>query len=240
MPTRRLAGALLLLVALTGCAGTVTPVVTPTSFDLSAVDLDDLDRNGIEFLPGPEAMAEVIGAARAAGSVTVVGRFDERLPPPEGERDYIAGLTLTSEVRGTSDDYSATLTAGDLVGEIRVRDDVVAATGNDAFLASLAAEDGCLSTTALDSWMTVIDPIAMLESLLVATEGSPVVVSTGAVVDGTIELVISSSGGAIGTLLVAASGPPVPILLTAADSSGAGTFEFTGWGEEIALPEPDC
>lgn len=236
-----------LALALSGCSGTATPLITPTAFPLDQVQLDDLDRNGVEFLIGQDALDQVLAAARTARSVTMTGSYDELLPPPEGEREPVIGLSLDVTVAGSPNDYLAEVDAGGLVGEIRAQQGTVVARGSAEFLATLGAEGddewSCVpgGTSSLAPWQPMLDPADLLAALLTVEEGteSDLVVDTGAVVDSTVELVISSGGALIGTLIVSAVGPPLPLSLTASDTSGDATFTFEGWGDAPSLDDAD-
>ena len=241
MRASRAALVALLAVTLAGCSGTATPLATPSSFDLGAVALDDLDRNGLEYLAGADALEQVLSAARTAGTVTVTGTYDELLPPPEGEREPVPGLAISIDWSGDSGDFLASVTAGELAGDIRASGSTAVARGNAAFSdahgIAVSDEWACLDggASALEQWEPLLDPIDLIETLLEAREGSEIVVSTGAVVNDTIELAISSGSGAIGTLVVSALGPPLPVTLIGGDASGTGTFAFDDWGAATDL-----
>lgn len=247
MQRSRAAIVAVLALALSGCAGTATPVVTPTAFPLDSVKLDDLDRNGIEFLIGQDALDQVLAAARTARTVTMVGSYDELLPPPEGEREPVPGLTITVSASGSTNDYLAEVNAGGVAGEVRAQQGTVVARGSSEFLASLGTEAAegwsCVpgGTASLAPWQPLLDPAELIASLLSvdAGEETDLVVDTGAVVGDTVELVISAGGSVIGTLIVSAVGPPLPISLAASDLSGKAAFSFGGWGNELELDDAD-
>ncbi|TBN55559.1 hypothetical protein EYE40_15280 [Glaciihabitans arcticus] len=247
--------ALLLLavaVTLTGCAGSGQALVVPTNIPLDQVEIDDPARNGIEYLAGPDALDSVILASREQRWVSMVGTFTERLPAPEGERDPVNGLSVAVEVRGSSTDYEATLTAGKLSGAVRVQDDVAVARGNAAFLAqagldadavavaAAGAEWACLPTGrfAVAEWGSLLDPVGLISDLLIVEGESEISVSTGPVVDDTLSLVVGAGPGPIGSLSVSAIGAPLPTTLDAADASGLGSFTFSEWGVDPKLEEP--
>jgi hypothetical protein len=236
-----------LALALTGCAGAPTPIVTPTSFPLDQLQLDSTERNGIEFLVGQDALDQVIAAARTARTVTMTGSYDELLPPPEGQRDPVAGLSLSVTVTGSPSDYTAQVDASGVAGEVRAQQATVVARGSAEFLGTLGAvgdaEWACVpgGTASLAPWQPLLDPAGLIDTLLSVEEGAEtdLVVDTGALVGDTVELVISSGGALIGTLVVSAVGPPLPHSLIASDLSGEAIFTFDGWGEEVSLDDVD-
>lgn len=236
-----------LALVLTGCAGTVTPIITPTAFPLDQVQLDSTDRNGIEFLVGQDALDQVLAAARTARTVTMTGSYDELLPPPEGEREPVPGLSLAVSVTGSANDFLAEVDAGGLAGEIRAQQGTIVARGSDEFLAILGTEPddewACVpgGTSSLTAWQPLLDPAELIATLLTVEEGAEtdLVVDTGAVVGDTVELVISSGGSLIGTLIVSAVGPPLPLSLIASDTSGDAAFTFEGWGDELSLDDAE-
>lgn len=236
-----------LVLALSGCAGAATPLVTPTAFPLDQVELADTDRNGIEFLIGQDALDQVLAAARTARTVTMTGSYSELLPPLEGEREPVPGLQLTISVTGSPDDYAAEVDAGGVSGELRTQQGATVARGSEQFLAQLDAEaDGDWScvpggAAGLTAWQPLLDPADLIDALLSVDEGeeTDLIVDPGAVVNDTVELAISSSGALIGTLVVSAVGPPLPLSLTASDSSGEAAFTFAGWGDELSLDDVD-
>jgi len=246
--------ALLLLVAvvtLTGCAAGGPTVIVPTNIPLDQVEIDDPSRNGLEYLEGPEALDAVILASREERWVSMSGTFTERLPAPEGQNAPVNGLSIAVEVHGSSTDYEATITAGSLSGQVRVQDDIAVVQGNPAFLAqagldedavtSAGAEWVCLPTGrfGLADWQPLLDPVGLISDLLVIEGESEITVSSGAVVDDVLELVVGAGPGPIGSLSVSAVGAPLPTSLTAADASGIGAFTFSDWGDDPALDAPE-
>jgi len=246
--------ALLLLaiaVTLSGCAASGPTVVVPTNVPLDEVELDDPARNGLEFLAGPDALDAVILASREQRWVSMQGSFTERLPAPEGQRDPVNGLTVGVQVRGSSTDFEADLTAGTLEGSIRVQDDLAVARGNAAFLSSAGldadaiteagAEWACLPTGrfAVADWGSLLDPVGLISDLLVIEGESEITVSTGAVSEDVLSLVVGAGSGPIGSLEVSAVGEPLPTILNAADTSGLGEFAFSDWGVDPGLDAPE-
>ena len=240
-----LVGALATALVLAGCSGTPTPLATPTNFDLGMLELDDLDRNGLEFLPGTEALEQVIGAARAERTVTMTGTYTERIPNPDATGDPLPGLPVAVTVTGSATVYLATVTTGDVSGTMRVTGNAAVVTGNAGFLSPLglvASTDWqCVEggSGRLRDWRTLVDPARLLDTLLTPTEANGLTIGTGAVLGDTVEIVVGSGESTIGTLTVSALGRPVPSLLVAADPTGEGTFTFTGWGEDADLEPID-
>ena len=59
-----------------GCTGApAEPVPTPTFIDLEAVDVAGSERNGIQYLEGPQALGVVLDAMRSAAPVRMTGSY---------------------------------------------------------------------------------------------------------------------------------------------------------------------
>lgn len=237
--------AIAFVVGLTGCttpAGEPTPAPTPTNVDLSQVDVTDVDRNGVEYLRDRAALDALLAGMDDAGPVTVTGSFQERPDEDGGGSTRLLRIALS----GTESRFRAEIAAADVALTAVVADGRAYVTGNAAFAATLGmpeAAEGivCLASDdpRITAWAPSLSPSALLESLVSEDAGvtlEPAV--PPADVTDSVEFVIGSAGAPIGSLVVAATGPAVPLRLVAADARGDADFTFA-WGaaEEITVPE---
>lgn len=236
--------ALAAAVVLTGCTADAEPVptTTPTNVDLSQVDITDVDRNGIEYLDGGDAVDAVLAAMDDAGPVAVTGSFQER-----ADEDEAATSTRRLELafEGTDTRFRADITAADVSLRAVVVDGRAYVTG-DAGLAALIgvpeADGGivCLPSDdrRVSAWSPALSPAGLVESILgdsdavtldPATEPDPAAES--------LEFVIGSGGSPIGSLTVATTGPAVPLRLVAADPRGDIDLAFD-WSADPQIAAP--
>jgi hypothetical protein len=242
---RRVVAAIVLAttLGLTGCtaAAEPAPVPTPTNVDLSQVDVTDVDRNGVEYLSGQDVLDAVIAGMDEAGAVTAVGSFQERADEDGG------GPTRRLEVAlsGTESRFRADISAADVAVTAVVVDGRAYLTGNPSFAALLGvpeAADGLVCIAADDprvtAWAPALSPSDLLESMLGEEAGVTIEPATGPEgVGDSVEFVIGSAGSPIGSLVVATTGPAVPLRLVAADPRGDAEVTFT-WAETPAISAP--
>ncbi|RWZ53116.1 hypothetical protein ELQ90_04110 [Labedella phragmitis] len=232
---------------LSGCtaAAEPTPAPTPTNVDLSQVDVTDVDRNGVEYLSGQDALDAVLSGMDDAGAVTAVGSFQERPDEDSGGPTRRLQVSLT----GTESRFRADIAAADVAVTAVVVDGRAYLTGNPPFAALLGipeASDGLVCVAADDprvtAWAPALSPSDLLESMLGEAAGEAAGVTLEPATDpeavtDSVEFVIGSAGSPIGSLVVATTGPAVPLRLVAADPRGDAEVTFT-WGETPEVPEP--
>lgn len=216
--------------ALTGCsaAGDPQPVPTPTHLGLETLAPGDTGTNGIEHLTGADVLAESLGAIGRAEGVQFAFAFDDGsrvLRVAYDGRPGAATATITTA------DGELDLALGEESGTARGSGELGARYGLTGTAACLPVDD-----PVFVEWAGVLDLRMLLRDLTAA-----VTLRRGALVDGdpaTVDVIMESSGGVIGSLVVTAHGEPRPIRLTLADESGSAALEITGWD---AAPAPaDC
>ncbi|RWZ68329.1 hypothetical protein ELQ92_03670 [Labedella populi] len=236
--------ALAAVLGLTGCASAgaePTPLPTPTVVDLSEVDVTDVDRNGVEYLSDRAALDAVLAGMDEAGPVTVTGSFQER-PDEDGGGTRRVRIDLT----GTQSRFRAEISAADATMTAVVTDGRAYVTGNAAFAEVLGVPEAAGGVVCLPSddprittWAPSLSPSDLLESMVGEEAGVSLEPAVGPEdVTESVEFVIGAAGAPIGSLVVAATGPAVPLRLVAADTRGDADFSFV-WGEtdEVVVPE---
>ncbi|WP_423921792.1 hypothetical protein ACPEEZ_01470 [Frigoribacterium sp. 2-23] len=262
-------GAGLVIALLTGCTSGGDAVPTPDGVDLGAVQIDSGDRNGIEYVSGPQALEAVLRAVRSASSVSMTGSFTELTAPAEGTTTRQEGRTLDVVFDGVPTNYTATVTiAGVEQASVRSTGGRAAVSGDAGFAAASGLADATSGPVCVDSTDPVVtrfSPLLSPANLIAAlvggrgaggagggssggsSAGGGVTVSTGAVSSNldttgepTVQLVVNDGETTVGTLVVAATGEPYPISFTGGDATGRGSFAFARWNEKKALPGLSC
>lgn len=237
------AGALAAVLALTGCSPDAEPVptTTPTNVDLSQVDITDVERNGVEYLSGSDAVDAVLAGMDDAGPVAMTGWFQER-----ADEDG-AGPTRRLEVAfaGTDDRFRADVTAAGVSLTAVVVDGRAYLTGDAAFAALLGVPEAdggvvCLASDdrRVSAWAPAFSPSAFVESIL--GDSDAITLDPAGERDAEAEsvgYVVGSGGSPIGSLTVATAGPAVPLRLVAADPRGDVDLSFA-WGEDPQIVVP--
>ncbi|MFJ4223972.1 hypothetical protein [Microbacterium sp. NPDC089695] len=215
-------GAAMLLTGCSSGANAGEPVPTPTHVDLGAWD-EESAGNGLVLLDAASARATVLAAVREAGTATMSGTYTNG-----------AGRTLTLEVRGSSEQSVAEFTVDGATtsvviadGQAYVRPSAAAATdGLDPDAYTCVADDDA----ALTRWSSLLHPLQTLAEYTgdASTMGAPR--------DGAVDIVMGADG-TLGALRVQTEGPALPIALTRADAAGTLELEFSGWGDEVDVPD---
>jgi hypothetical protein len=232
---------------LAGCASTPPAPTAPPGLDLES--FDGADGNGLWLLDGTAAEHEILDAMRGGGPVHVQGSFTE-LVQPDPDSDPVRGRTMTVDLRGTPAAYTAALTAGAAQATVLVAEGTTRVRGNAAYAETIAAPelaDQVVCTVGTDAslerWAPLLDPAALLESLLETVELG-VAAPNGE--DETLEVVVGTDESPLGVLTVERYGAPLPREFTAADTTGDGRFTFAEWGvapdldaAATALPCPE-
>ncbi|GAA1766761.1 hypothetical protein GCM10009747_28860 [Agromyces humatus] len=232
-----IAGALLL----TACAGASTQVIATPSVGAGPAD-GQIAGNGLWLLGGIAAADEIVDAVHAAGTVRYSGAFTE-LTAGTPDTEPAPGRVLTVEFEGGRAGSSAVVTAGDQRAQIVMVDGRTYTTGNAAYAAATALGDAALgwvcsigTTSARDEWAPLLEPGALIESLL--GTGESVAVETPADGGAVVDVIVGSADAPVGILTVAREGAPLPIAFAAGDTSGDGTFSFSAWGEPVEVSAP--
>ncbi|WP_449407494.1 hypothetical protein [Microbacterium maritypicum] len=210
---------------LTGCTSKATPaepVPTPTHLDLGSWDAET-SGNGLVLLDAASARATMLAAVREAGTTTMTGTYTNG-----------AGRTLAVEVHGSSAQTVAEFTVDDATTTVVVTDgqtyvrpsETTAVDGLDAGVYSCVADD----EEALTRWSSLLHPLQTL------AEYTGDASTLGAPGDDAVDLVMGADG-TLGSLRVQTRGPALPISLTRADAAGTLQLKFSGWGEEIDVPD---
>ncbi|MEV4736375.1 MULTISPECIES: hypothetical protein [unclassified Microbacterium] len=215
-------GAALLLTGCTSKTAAAEPVPTPTHLDLGTWD-EEASGNGLVLLDAASARATMLAAVREAGTATMTGTYTNG-----------AGRTLAMVVHGSSEQTVAEFTVDGATtsvvmseGQAYVRPSATtAAEGLDAGVYSCVAEDDA----ALTQWSSLLHPLQTLAEFTgdASTLGAPR--------DDAVDLVMGADG-TLGALRVQTQGPALPISLTRADAAGTLQLEFSGWGDEIDVPD---
>jgi hypothetical protein len=216
---------------LAGCSTPPPAPTAPPGIDLE--NFDGRDGNGLWLLSGAEARPEILDAVRAGGPVRMTGSFTE-LVQPDPESEPVRGRTVTVDLHGRPDAFTATVTAGALRMEVLVDEGTTHLRGNAPYAESVAAPDladrvTCTvgSDPTLERWSPLFSPVELVESLL---SGVEVGVAPPAGEGDTLEVVVGTEGSPLGVLAVERYGAPLPRTFTAADASGDGAFTFSEWG----------
>lgn len=232
---------------LAGCASPPPAPTAPPGLDLEG--FDGADGNGLWLLDGSAAEREILDAVLAGGPVHVQGSFTE-LVRPDPESDPVRGRTMTVDLRGTPVAYTATLGAGAAQASVLVDEGTTRVRGNAAYAETIAAPDladrvVCTvgADASLERWSPMLDPSALLESLLETVELGVAAPSGD---EDMLEVVVGTDESPLGVLTVERYGAPLPREFTAADSTGDGRFIFAEWGTApdlaaaaAALPCPE-
>jgi hypothetical protein len=228
---------------LMACAGTAADAPsTPSGIDLDGFDPAAVPGNGLWLQHGAAAAAEVVRAARAADTVTYSGSFTE-LTAGTPEVEPAPGRTLAVQFAGGSGNAAATISTGDLQLELILADGRTYVRGNAAYAAHVGipqVEQGYVcsvgASALLEEWAPLLSPADLVESLL---EGAESVAVESPVGDApTVELVVGASESPVGALTVERTGAPLPVAFVAGDSTGDGTFQFSGWGDPVDVSPP--
>lgn len=229
--------------ALTGC-GSSPPEVppTPAHLDLGAFDPSTTDGNGLWLLTGSDAAAEIADAATAAGTVAYTGAFTE-LTAATPEADPVPGRSLSVDYRGRPGSFTAKLGAGDTSLEVVAVDGRTYLRGNAASAARYGIpelEQGFVCAAGgeslLDEWSPLLRPSELLGSLLDSSASVSVQPPVGDAE--LLEVIVGGEEAPAGVLHVQRVGAPLPTTFTAGDTTGDGSFSFTGWGEEFDVAAP--
>ena len=245
MRVRALTAAVAMGLLLSGCTGQPDPEPPPPpeGVDLSAIDPDDTERNGVWYLSGEDALRQVIDAARKAGGVTMEGTVTERLVLGE-DAPPTPGRSIRLSVQGTPSDYTASVTAGAIGVESIAAEGAAHVTGNQALAAVTGVPEiaeGFVCVTPgdplLTQWRALLSPAEFLTSIV---DSGAVTASATPPREGaeTVDIVLDSGGSPLGVLTVSAVGKPLPLRFDGADTSGEAGLTFTGWGEASEIPEP--
>lgn len=239
----RAAVAVVALLALAGCAAPAEPVPTPEQVDLSTIDPQSQPGNGLWLLDGEAALGEITSAMRASLPVRYEGSFTELIESEDADVPPTTGRTLTVTYEGASDRFSASVDAVAVHLEVVVAEGLTYIRGNRAYadrtgIAEFA--DGFVCTASAEAllaeWRPLLDPAALVEQL--ARGADPIAVAPRVEGSETLTVVLGAGDAPVGRLIVAAEGAPLPRLLEAADDSGDGRFEFSGWGEPVDVAAP--
>ncbi|WP_144876480.1 hypothetical protein [Microbacterium sp. 1.5R] len=223
---RRLIAALLgAALMLTGCSGSAKPadpVPSPTHIDLGAWD-EETSGNGLVLLDAASARATILAAVREAGTATMTGTYTNG-----------AGRTLEVEVDGSSEQTVAAFTIdGDTTtivvsdGQAYVKPSTATATEDlePGEFRCVADDDD-----ALTRWGALLHPLQTIAEY--TADASKLSAPSGDAVD-----LVLGADGTLGALAVSTEGSALPTTLTRADAAGALQLEFSGWGEEIDVPD---
>lgn len=249
---RALAVAVAVSIVMSGCSGGLLkrgksspppPGTPPANLDLGSVDDAKSGQNGLWHLSGSQAIEQIIDAVDRSDGVLYEGTYVEQIPVEGDDQATTEGRTLHVTYAGSPEQYSASIEAGKLTASIVTVKGDTYVSGNAAFAAHIgvaeAAEGSVCVADAhgiLDEWNLVLDPAALVEALL----GNSASVSTPA--DGkqkSVDVVISDGTAPVGTMSVAAFGPPLPHSYVAGDSSGDASFTFDEWGTTRTPTVPD-
>jgi len=216
---------------LAGCSSAPPAPSAPPGIDLE--HFDGADGNGLWLLGGDAAEREILDAIRAGGPVHMTGSFTE-LVQPDPESDPVRGRSISVDVRGRPDAFTASVAAGDLAMSMLVADGTTRVRGNAAYAASLGAPELADAVTctvgedpALERWAPMLSPIELVGAVLA---GAELGVAPPAGESDTLEVVVGTEGSPLGVLTVERFGPPLPRTFTAADVTGDGAFSFAEWG----------
>lgn len=243
-PRRILAAAIAVLV-LAGCTSQPDPELPgpPENVDLSQVDHDDRERNGIWHLSGADALQQVIRAARNGGGATISGTIVEKVVVAE-DAPPVPGRTISINVGGTESNYSASVTAGAVAVEIVMTDGAAYVSGNAAYavatgVAELAGGFVCVTPgdPLLQAWTPLLTPAALLDAVVASGAATAAVTPPTSAEADTVNIVLDSGGSPLGILTVSAVGAPLPLSFAAGDVSGDGSLSFS-WGEAPTVAAP--
>lgn len=232
-------GAVLLLA---GCSSAPEeePIPAPAGVDLGAVDIADEASNGIWFLDGDAALAQVLDAVATAGGASVTGWVQESVPAEEGPPT--PGRRIELDVFGAPNAYRAAISAGAQQVEVVVADGAGYVRGNAAYAQRIGeprAAEGFVCTTQADAliaeWRELSEPRALLAGLLA---GGALGIDEPAEGAATTNLVIGSGGTPVGVLTVSAEYTPLPTALVLGDVSGSAELRFDDWGGADPVSAP--
>lgn len=219
-----LLGAALLLTGCSRSAAPADPVPSPTHIDLDEWD-EETSGNGLVLLDADAARATVLSAVREAGTATMTGTYMNG-----------AGRVLAVDVHGSSEQTVAAFTVDGTTTTVVVADGqayvnpsaTTAGEDLDAGVFTCVAADDA----ALTRWGALLHPLQTIAEYTADAS------KLGAPSDGTVDLVLGVDG-TLGALRVSTEGAALPSTLTRADAAGALQLQFSGWGEEIELPDLD-
>lgn len=236
--TRRpplIVAAVALVVALTGCGAPADLPPTPTGIDLTGADARD--GNGLWLRSGSDVTDIVADAVRTAGPVHITGKITETVQP-DPDAEPRPGRTLDLDFRGTASAFMATVRAGDVRVDALVSADGSRVKGNAAFAREYVGREpgAVVCTSGLDPVLLDFAPLLEPAALVAALLGAGGVGANPPVGESeTLDVVTGEEGSVVGVLTVERFGAPLPRSFVAADASGEGAVEFSGWGEPIDL-----
>jgi hypothetical protein len=219
------------IAVLSGCsAGAPTPVPSPTHVTLETFPPGEPSGNGVEHLSGADVLSESIAAiddqpgmqftvtyADAAGSSRVtftgrVGAAHTTVETSSGTLDLVLG-PASGTASGT----------GDLAARYGLGPSPVCRPASDAVFVDRLA---------------TLDPGMLLRTLTAGVTLRRGGVSTGT--PPTLDIVLDGESGTVGTLVVAATGDPLPIRLVIADETASAVLDVTGWSASDVEPPTGC
>jgi hypothetical protein len=218
------------ILSLFGCtAGEATPVPTPTHLALETFPPGEPATNGVEHLAGADVLTEAIAAIDDQPGMS----FDLVYRDAAGAETTVAfsGRVGAARAEISTADGTLDLVLGPTVGT---------ASGSGALGASYDLDDSPACRTAadpvFDDWGVFLDPGMLLRTLTARVE-----LLRGGLVDGeppTVDVILDAGSGTVGTLVVTASGAPLPVRLVLADEAGSAVLDVTGWAD-AAIEVPD-
>lgn len=217
------------LLLLTGCTGAEpAPVPTPTHVALETFPPGEPAGNGVEHLSG----ADVLSAAIAA--------IDDQ-PGMSFDLDYrdAAGLETAVAFTGRVGAARAEIRTPDGTLDLVLGPDAGTASGTGALGAAYGLDDApqCFAAgdAVFDDWAAFLDPGTLLRTLT-----ARVTLARGGITPGdppTVDVILDAGSGTVGTLVVAAAGPALPVRLVLADETGSAVLDVTGWeGVDLDVP----
>lgn len=226
--TAPMLGALAVAALLSGCAATAPtePPAPPTHLDLSAIDVADSARNGIEYVSGADALTATLRAARAAKTVTMTGVYT-RHPVESDDAPTVPGGTLDVQFSGSASAFTARIASGDRTV------DFIGVDGDRYLREDEAAGFSCYAASApqVTEWGALLDPITLIDELF-----SGATLAMGAAGESTVDVLIEANGGTAGSLTVAAIDRALPSRALIADEASSVLLDFAEWGAERAAP----
>lgn len=235
---------LVLGVTLTGCTGNAKPepIPTPSMLDLSRLDPDDTDGNGLWLLRDEALSEQIVRAVGAAEAVRVRGSITEKVLT---DNETKPGRRITIDVQRSGDDLHATITADRVRAELTVRGSDAYISGNAALAQRVSVPEvaeGAVCVTVDDElirdWAPLSDPEQLLEELLLSTQ-TPASGLEPARDAAQTELVFGEQSAPLGRASVARTGPPLPSELVIADDAGSAELRFDGWNDAVTIEAPE-
>ena len=223
--TRLIAGILGSALLLSGCSSAAQPpepAPSPTHIDLGAWD-EETGGNGIVLLDAATARATMLTAVREAGPGTMTGTFTNA-----------AGRVLTVDVHGSSEETIADFTIDGETTSVAISDGQAYVSPADSTAGDelTPGEYSCVADDdpALTRWGSLLHPLQAL------AEHTADASALGAPSDDAVDLIMGADG-TLGALRVQTQGAALPVSLTRADAAGSLQLEFSGWGDDVDLPD---